>query len=169
MFLNALLILPLLASPSAPAKKAAASVKAPVTQQLESKKSVSAVVHRGAPFTLTQTVTLDEVMEKFESYGSNPVRVNGTVKAVCLKKGCWLVLAGKSPTSRARVTFKDYAFFAPMDSQDYAASVEGILKIKILSDGERAHLAEDGKVAIDAVPKAEIRIVASAAAFQKTN
>ncbi len=169
MFLNAFFILPLLASPSTPAKQAAASAKQPVTQQIQSTKLVSEVVHRGAPFTLTQTVTLDEVMEKFESYGSKPVRVNGTVKAVCLKKGCWLVLAGQSSTSRARVTFKDYAFFAPMDSQGHSASVEGILKIKILSDGERAHLAEDGKVSIDAVPKAEIRIVASAAAFQKTN
>ena len=47
------------------------------------------------------------------------------------------------------------------------ASVEGIVKAKTLSEGERAHLAEDGKVSIEQIPKAEVRIVASAAAFTK--
>ena len=168
MFFSALLFLPFLATPVTPATQSPVGKKAPITNSNPSTKGMSEIIHRGGAFTLTKTVTLDDIMAKVESYGDKPVRINGKVKAVCLKKGCWLVLAGQAPTSRARVTFKDYAFFAPMDSQGYAASVEGVLKVKILSEGERAHLAEDGKVSIDEVPKAELRIVASAAAFQKT-
>ena len=65
------------------------------------------------------------------------------------------------------MTFKDDAFFAPMDSAGWSASVEGLVKAKTLSEAERAHLASDGKVDIKEIPKAEIRIVASAASFEK--
>ena len=64
------------------------------------------------------------------------------------------------------MTFKDYAF-APMDSAGWSASVEGLVKAKTLSEAERAHLASDGQVDVKEIPKAEIRIVASAASFVK--
>ena len=127
----------------------------------------AAPIHRGAPFELIESVSLDEVMAKAKDYDKAPVRINGTVKSVCAKKGCWLILAGEGPSARARVTFKGYAFFAPMDSAGYQASVEGIVKAKVLSDAERAHLAEDGNVPVATVPKAEIRIVATSASFLK--
>ena len=155
------LLIPFLAAPPT-----ATSQPTTVTSQ-PTNMAKSNIVHRGAPFELTKEVTLDEIMAAPEKYGKSPVRITGTVKRVCLKKGCWLVLAGTAPTARARVTFKDYAFFAPMDSAGYTASVEGIVKAKTLSEGERAHLAEDGKVSIEQIPKAEVRIVASAAAFTK--
>ena len=110
---------------------------------------------------------MDEVMAKAKAYEQAPGRISGTVKSVCAKKGCWLILAGEGPTARARVTFKGYAFFAPMDSAGYTASVEGIVKAKVLSDAERAHLAQDGNVSVEAVPKAEVRIVATSASFLK--
>ena len=146
------MLLPLLAAPTAQSA-------APVTQS-------AAPIHRGAPFTLTKAVTLDQVMATPEKYNQTPVRIDGTVKA-CARKGCWLILAGSAPTSRARVTFKDYAFFAPMDSAGYSASVEGVIQAKVLSDAERAHLAEDAKLPVESVPKAELRIVASAALLPK--
>lgn len=163
MFTTLFFLLPLLAGPtSQPASKPAVD-SASASTAMQS----TGPIHRGAPFELTQSVTLDEVMAKPEKYTQTPVRIDGTVKSVCLKKGCWLILAGQGPTVRARVTFKGYAFFAPMDSAGYKTSVEGVVKAKVLSEAERAHLAEDGKVSIDAVPKAELRIVASAASFLK--
>ena len=161
MLLTLAFLFPLLAAPPAATSQPAAVSTQPT------KTDTSSTVHRGAPFELTTEVTLDKIMQTPEAYTKAPVRIKGTVKKVCLKKGCWLVLAGTSPTARARVTFKGYAFFAPMDSAGYSASVEGIVKAKTLSEGERAHLAEDGKVSIDQVPKNEIRIIASAAAFTK--
>jgi hypothetical protein len=163
MFTSLFFLLPLLAGPiSQPISK-------PDTRSASAPVAVQSIgpIHRGAPFELTQSVTLDDVMSKAKNYNETPVRIDGTVKSVCLKKGCWLILAGEGPTARARVTFKGYAFFAPMDSAGYKASVEGIVKAKVLSEAERAHLAEDGKVSIEEIPKAELRIVASAASFLK--
>ncbi len=161
MLLTLALLFPLMAAPPA-ATAQPASVSTQPTKMGE-----SATVHRGAPFELTTELTLEQIMAKPETYAQTPVRIKGIVKKVCLKKGCWLVLAGTSPTARARVTFKGYAFFAPMDSAGHTASVEGLVQSKTLSEGERAHLAEDGKVSIDQIPKHEIRIVATAAAFTK--
>ena len=132
-----------------------------------SAKPASEVIHRGDKFSVETIVSLDEVLSDPNKFADKQVRVTGTVKKVCLKKGCWLVLAGKAQNTRARVTFKDYAFFAPMDSAGWAASVEGLVKAKTLSEAERAHLASDGKVDVKEIPKAEIRIVASAASFVK--
>ena len=163
MFTSLFFVLPLLAGPTSQptSKPDEAAASAPAAGQS------MGPIHRGAPFELTESVTLDEVMSKPKKYTETPVRIDGTVKSVCLKKGCWLILAGEGPTARARVTFKGYAFFAPMDTAGYRASVEGIVKAKILSEAERAHLAEDGKVSISEVPKAELRIVATAASFLK--
>ena len=132
-----------------------------------SAKPTSEVIHRGAKFSVDAVVSLDKVLSAPNDFADKQVRVSGTVKKVCLTKGCWLVLAGKGQNTRARVTFKDYAFFAPMDSAGWSASVEGLVKAKTLSEAERAHLASDGKVDVKEIPKAEIRIVASAASFVK--
>ena len=132
-----------------------------------SAKPVSEVVHRGDKFSIDNILSLDEVLSDPTKFADKQVRVTGIVKKVCLKKGCWLVLAGKAENTRARVTFKDYAFFAPMDSAGWSASVEGIVEAKTLSEAERAHLASDGKVDVKEIPKAEIRIVASAAPLEK--
>lgn len=138
-----------------------------LSQPINAKVSAAGTTHRGAPFELTKEVSLDDIMDAPEKYAQKAVRIKGTVKKVCLKKGCWLILAGAKATARARVTFKDYAFFAPMDCVNYSASVEGIVQAKTLSEGERAHLAEDGKVSINEIPKAELRIIATAASFTK--
>ena len=159
MLVTAFLLIPILAAPTITSQ--------PITSAPAQTESSQGTIHRGAPFELTKEISLDEVMEAPKQYADTPVRIRGKVKKVCLKKGCWLVLAGSKPTARARVTFKDYAFFAPMTCEGYTASVEGIVKAKTMSEAERAHLAEDGKVSIDEIPKAELRIIATAAAFTK--
>ena len=44
----------------------------------------------------------------------------------------------KSETSNAnaRVTFKDYAFFVPKDSKGMTGKMSGVIKVKLLSEGE---------------------------------
>lgn len=163
MFTSLFFVVSLLAGPTSQPATSSAPTSQPTSTAVQS----TGPIHRGAPFELTKSVTLDHVMANAKDYDQVPVRIDGTVKSVCAKKGCWLILAGEGPTARARVTFKGYAFFAPMDSAGYTASVEGVVKAKVLSDAERAHLAEDGNVAVETVPKAELRIVASAASFLK--
>jgi hypothetical protein len=79
---------------------------------------------------------------------------------VCHVKGCWMTLAGQKKTSRARITFKDYAFFVPKDSQGMRGVLSGTVEVKTLGEAERAHLAEDAQVDVSEIPKAELRIVA---------
>lgn len=120
-----------------------------------------AMVHTGAAFKLTETTSLDDVAAKPEAFKDKAVKISGTIKTVCKKKGCWATLAGASPKARARVTFKDYGFFAPMDSQGAMATVEGTVKVKVLGEAERKHLAEDAGKKVEDIPAAELRIVAT--------
>ena len=119
-----------------------------------------AVWKRGAEFTLKESVSLDDVAKAPEKYAGKVVKVSGKVAAVCKKKGCWMTIAGT--TARARVSFKDYAFFAPFDAADAMGTVEGTVEVKKLSDAERAHLAEDAGKKVDEIPAVELRLMASA-------
>ncbi len=121
-----------------------------------------AVVHRGAAFTLKDTQSLDEVAKAPEAHAGKTVKVSGTIKAVCKKKGCWVTLAGASPAARARVSFKGYAFFAPYDAAGHMATVEGTVEVKTLDEAERKHLAEDAGKKVEEMPKVELRLMASA-------
>ena len=70
-----------------------------------------------------------------------------------------MILADKQ--ARARITFKDYGFFVPLDSAGSAAIVEGEVQVKTLTEAERKHLAEDAGKTVDAIPAHEIRLVAT--------
>ena len=120
------------------------------------------LVKRGGDFTGAAKATLDEVAKTPDKFAGKTVEVSGTVGTICLKKGCWLGLAGSQPGVSARVTFKDYAFFAPMDCKGADARIEGVISVKKLSEGERAHLAGDEGKKVEEIPAVELRITASA-------
>ena len=122
----------------------------------------SKLVKRGGDFTGAAKATLDEVAASPDKFAGKTVEVSGTVGTICLKKGCWLGLAGSQPGVSARVTFKDYAFFAPMDCKGADARIEGVISVKKLSEGERAHLAGDEGKKVEEIPAVELRITASA-------
>ena len=117
-------------------------------------------IHRGAPLTQTDTLTMDDIAAKPADFAGQTVRVAGLVKNVCRKKGCWMILSSDKTAAKARVTFKDYAFFVPLDSKDSKAVVEGIVEVKTLSEGERKHLADDAGKPVSEVPAHEIRLMA---------
>lgn len=78
-----------------------------------------------------------------------PMQLTATVREVCQKKGCWMILADGKTT--VRVTFKDYGFFVPKDLAGRSVLVEGVLTETVISEADARHYAEDaGK------PKAEI-------------
>jgi len=130
--------------------------------------SASAVklIKRGAPLSKGEVKTLDQVAQDPERFAGKSVLVSGEISAVCQAKGCWMTLAGEAPQARARVTFKDYAFFVPKDGKGMKAVVEAEVKVKAMSDAERQHLAEDGQVSVDQIPKVELRLVASGLEIQ---
>ncbi len=148
-----------LLGPAAPAKDAPATQ--PAAQPAANTMGDMDTVHRGAKFTLADSITMDEVAKAPEKFAGKTVRVDGMVKTVCRKKGCWMVLAGADPKATARITFKDYGFFAPLNSADHPCSVEGTVTVKTLGEKERAHLAQDAGKKVEDIPVHELRLVAT--------
>jgi hypothetical protein len=121
----------------------------------------SEVVHRGAPFTLKdKPITLDDVAAKPDAFADKLTMISGKVSTVCQKKGCWLSLKSDKGTV-ARVTFKDYGFFAPKDCAGQVATVEATVKVTKLDAAERAHLAQDAGKKPEEIPEVELRLVAN--------
>lgn len=88
------------------------------------------------------------------------MKITGQVVEVCQKKGCWMTL--KMPSGEAmRVTFKDYAFFMPMDIVGKKVALDGLAKRQIISAETLRHYAEDahkpvGEIAKIIAPKKEL-------------
>ena len=118
-------------------------------------------VKRGEALSTGAAITMDELVKKAETVGDKTIKVSGDVINVCRKKGCWMTLAGSTKAARARITFKNYAFFVPLDSAGASAIVEGKLELKSMSTPERQHLADDAGKSIDEIPKHELRIMAT--------
>jgi hypothetical protein len=121
----------------------------------------SEIVHRGAPFALKdKPITLDEVAAKPDAFAGKTTMIAGKVASVCQKKGCWLGLKSDKGTV-ARVTFKDYGFFAPKDCAGQVATVEAEVKVTKLDLAEREHLAKDAGKTVADIPEVELRLVAN--------
>ncbi|MCC6621258.1 MAG: DUF4920 domain-containing protein [Deltaproteobacteria bacterium] len=96
----------------------------------------------GAAFTLTESKPLASVLATATADAEPVVRVAGTVEKVCQKKGCWMVV--RDGELEARVVMKDYAFFIPVDAAGQKVTIEGSLKVKVFTEAQAKHLAEDG-------------------------
>ena len=96
--------------------------------------------HFGAPFTLAAAKPLSEALSG-DALPEGPVRVEGTVTAVCQKKGCWMVLADGD--LEARILTKDHAFALPPDARGKHAEVEGTVEKRTLTKAQVEHLAKD--------------------------
>lgn len=95
----------------------------------------------GAEIIPEGAVLVSEVIGKRDMDGQN-VKVRGTIREVCQTRGCWLTLdAGEGRSMR--VTFRDYAYFVPMDAGGNQAIVEGTLKLEELSVETLRHFAEE--------------------------
>jgi hypothetical protein len=106
--------------------------------------SADDVIKRGAAIGDAKAVPLADVLAKADAYAKTPVVVEGVIKQNCENKGCWMVLAPAMDKDGVRVTFKDYAFFIPLDSKGMKARAEGVTAIKTLSKKEADHLEGEG-------------------------
>lgn len=80
------------------------------------------------------------------------MKIEGKVIDVCKKKGCWMTLemANGEPM---RVTFKDYAFFMPMDIVGKKVVLDGVAKKQTISAETLRHYAEDAKKSKEEIAK----------------
>lgn len=103
-------------------------------------------ISRGAAIAKdTKAVPLATVLSSPAEYMKTPVVVEGVVTNACERKGCWMQLKTAADAEQSvRITFKDYAFFVPLDSKGMKARAEGVTTVKKLSKAEADHLEEEG-------------------------
>ena len=106
------------------------------------------VVTRGDVLGDSPLVSLQDVMSDVDAYVDayldKKVTVEGSVNNVCQMKGCWMELVADNASSGVRVTFKDYGFFVPTDSQGRAATLEGVFETNVFSKADADHLIAEG-------------------------
>lgn len=97
--------------------------------------------HYGAEFTKAEKAKLDKITKDADKYHGKTVQVKGTIKDVCQKEGCWIVLTdGKR---EMRVKMKDHAFVVPKDSFNKKVTVEGVVEKQTISEEMARHYAEE--------------------------
>jgi hypothetical protein len=135
------------ASPSASSKKDRASeparpaeppAKTPVTPVVQ---AYGAKVRAGAA-----DHDLGKLLADPDAYASLHVTVEGVVRQVCQRRGCWLELASDAGPDAlgCRVVSEQHAFFVPRDSAGSRAKVEGTVEVRTVSAEQVAHMESEG-------------------------
>lgn len=122
----------------------------------------------GAALTLTEAVPLSDALNRPDDYKGKEIVLEGTVKSVCKKKGCWMVL--DDGEKDLRITFKDYGFFVPKDVAGKKVRAQGLLLKETQSAKSVKHYLKDegaSKEKIKAVkgPVDVVTFVAAGVAF----
>lgn len=103
-------------------------------------------VHYGKKIEANGASSLNGLIEeaKAEDGKALPMeaKVEGKVRAVCQKKGCWMKME-TSDGEAIRVTFKDYGFFVPKDLAGRSVAMAGKLYHDTVCVKVRRHYARD--------------------------
>ena len=97
----------------------------------------------GAELKALALVNLKDVVAAPAAWKGRTVQLRGVIDSVCAKKGCWMMLG--SAEQRVRVGFKDYSFFVPFDVAGKDVAVEGVIDVRVETEAERRHYAQDAK------------------------
>lgn len=89
-----------------------------------------------------KVLTTAEMVSTVESEGTFAGKIAGDIKEVCTKKGCWFAMELPNGQSM-RVTFKDYGFFIPTNSQGFPIVMEGVATLTETDVETLRHYAED--------------------------
>jgi hypothetical protein len=116
-----------------------------VTAEKTEPSTPAMVIKRGNKIgRKSPVVALDDIVKDPEKYENKKIILEGTVKAVCQKKGCWMELVTAPDQAGVRVTFKDYGFFVPKDAAGLKVRAEGKIKLTTLSKEDADHYEEEG-------------------------
>ena len=112
----------------------------------------------GAKIDKKDPMSASEALQEFNNLKSGDsvdLKFTSSIKGVCKKKGCWMIL--ELPKGEdVRVTFKDYDFFVPKDSEEAEVIVQGKAFLNKISVEDQKHYAED-----EGKPEAEIAAITS--------
>jgi len=115
-----------------------------------SSKSFSMVTF-GENFEVRNKMSAKEAITKYKTIKGNQVQIEGQVKKVCVKKGCWMTLSNSNQS--IRVTFKDYGFFVPSHLQGKDVVLNGQLFEKVENIDLQKHYLEDQGASKDEISK----------------
>lgn len=101
-------------------------------------------IKRGEAVGDSPRVPLDSILRNPAAYSGKSVTVEGTIGAVCTRKGCWMEISSKEEAKGIRVTFKDYGFFVPTDSKGMNVLAEGEVKVNLMSKDDVEHMESEG-------------------------
>lgn len=112
-----------------------------------------------------EVISTADMISEVESKGTFQGKISGEIKEVCTKKGCWFAMELPNGESM-RVTFKDYGFFIPTNSQGFPIVMEGVATLSETDVETLKHFAEDQgktKEEVEAItePKKEITFEAT--------
>ena len=124
-----------------------APVAEPTHEAPTAQKSAAGWSHYGAEFTLASAADCKTVTQHPEANLDKTLRVEGEIKNVCQKAGCWMVIADDDGEF-LRIRMKDHAFGVPTDTKTGPGTrvdVEGTLIKKELDSKTLAHLKSEAK------------------------
>jgi len=91
----------------------------------------------------TPKVGLDQALSNPKAFESKRIRIQGTIGPVCQNKGCWMYLTDGA--NKIRITFENYGFFVPLDSEGRRVEVEGMLDVEVIAKEQLQHWAAEEK------------------------
>jgi hypothetical protein len=141
------------------------SCNSPVGQKQKAKTSAEEPGRFGEKIAGENAISGEQLMEMLKDKDSVWVTMTSKIISNCQKSGCWMDLdIGNGQV--IKVTFKDYAFFIPLDSKGKTATVEGFARKEYVSVELRKHYAEDAgksQEEIDAITEPETTFMFDAA------
>ncbi len=109
---------------------------------------------------MDDVATTADMISAVEAQGEFSGKISGEIKEVCTKKGCWFSMELPNGESM-RVTFKDYGFFLPTNSQGFPIVIEGVATLTETDVETLRHYAQDkgsSKEEIEAITAPERKI-----------
>jgi|GEM_PF-1471268 len=110
------------------------------------------------PVDLGEPVAADALRTGAVASGSR-VKLKGTIKEVCQKKGCWHTVATSDPAVDLMVKDKEYAIFLPKGCGGHEAEIAGTFTQELMPVEEARHYAEDAGKDPSTITEAPTRLL----------
>ena len=96
----------------------------------------------GEGVSLTAATPIADLVASPEKFKAKPVRIDGTIAAVCEEMGCWIQIEDPATKAAIRCKVEDGVIVFPVSEKGKKASAQGTLE-RIGDDAETAkHMAE---------------------------
>ncbi|MDZ7741547.1 MAG: DUF4920 domain-containing protein [Bacteroidota bacterium] len=118
------------------------SVKEQEAEKVKNEHVQKAAGSYGELITTEDAVPVAELQEYMKDTDSVQIKLVGEIIANCQSSGCWMDLQIDENTP-LKVTFRDYAYFIPLDSKGKIAYVEGFAKKELIPLETLRHYAMD--------------------------